>query len=133
MKKKINVLISHSGNNFCAQSDQVSGCYATSKDADELKIQFKQTVDFYLDSLAEDNEKLPFAKDGYELEFSYTTEALLQAYKDKLPFSALSKITGINQSLISHYANGIKKPRKKQSDRILTGFHEIGKELCALR
>ena len=43
--------------------------------------------------------------------------------------SALAARIGISQSLLSQYANGIKVPSQKQANRILTGIHELGKEL----
>ncbi|MBP3254000.1 MAG: hypothetical protein J6M30_05795 [Bacteroidales bacterium] len=76
MKKIINALISHSGKNFCVQSDSVAGCYATAKTAEQAKQEFIQAVDFYLDTLSVDGEQLPFEKGDYTMEFSYTTEAL---------------------------------------------------------
>ncbi|MBQ9253664.1 MAG: type II toxin-antitoxin system HicB family antitoxin [Bacteroidales bacterium] len=133
MKKIINVLVSHSGDNFCAESKDVQGCYATGKTVEEVKKEFSSVVEFHLECLSSDGEVLPIEKDNYELEFSFTTEALLQAYKDLLSFSVLSKVTGIDQELINNYANGEKRPTKKQSDKILMGFHRIGNELLAVK
>lgn len=39
---------------------------------------------------------------------------------------------GMNESLLSQYVNGKKKPSKKQVNRIVDGLHEIGKELIEL-
>jgi len=38
----------------------------------------------------------------------------------------------MNQSLLSQYVNGKKKPSKKQVERIVDGLHDIGKELIEL-
>jgi hypothetical protein len=38
----------------------------------------------------------------------------------------------INQHQLSHYANGIKKPRPEQRRRIVEGLHKIGRELIAV-
>ena len=35
----------------------------------------------------------------------------------------------INQSLLSHYVNGLKKPREQQLKRIVDGLHKIGSDL----
>lgn len=45
---------------------------------------------------------------------------------------ALSIRIGINQTLLSQYVNGHKKPSQKQVAKILTGIQEIGKELSSL-
>ncbi|MFN8320315.1 MAG: hypothetical protein U0V54_12930, partial [Saprospiraceae bacterium] len=39
---------------------------------------------------------------------------------------------GMNETLLSQYVNGIKKPSKKQVNRIVDGLHEIGRELMEL-
>ena len=42
---------------------------------------------------------------------------------------ALSKRLGMNQSLLSQYINGKKKPSSRQTKRILEGIHQLGREL----
>lgn len=39
---------------------------------------------------------------------------------------------GMNETLLSQYVNGIKKPSKKQVHRIVEGLHDIGRELMEL-
>ena len=46
--------------------------------------------------------------------------------------AAISKVSGINQHQLSHYANGIKNPRTAQRRRIVEGLHRIGRELIAV-
>ena len=38
----------------------------------------------------------------------------------------------MNNTLLSHYINGIKKPSQKQVEKILTGIKEVGRELMEL-
>ncbi|TSJ43892.1 helix-turn-helix transcriptional regulator [Mucilaginibacter corticis] len=45
---------------------------------------------------------------------------------------ALSARVGINNSLLSQYVTGVKKPSPKQVQRILTEVKNIGKELSEL-
>ena len=46
---------------------------------------------------------------------------------------ALSERIGINQSLLAQYIKGIKKPSPKQTNRILKGVQQVGKELAAIQ
>lgn len=46
---------------------------------------------------------------------------------------ALSERIGINQSLLAQYINGIKKPSATQTQRILKGIQQVGKELAAIQ
>ncbi len=57
------------------------------------------------------------------------TAALLHAYEPYVTLAAISRASGINQYQLSHYANGIKKPRPEQRKRIVDGLHKIGNEL----
>ncbi len=46
---------------------------------------------------------------------------------------ALSERIGINQSLLAQYIKGIKKPSPNQTQRILKGVQEVGKELASIQ
>jgi len=46
--------------------------------------------------------------------------------------TALAERIGMSQSLLSQYANGIKSPSEKQTNKILQGIRELGKELMQL-
>lgn len=46
---------------------------------------------------------------------------------------ALSERIGINQSLLAQYIKGLKKPSPRQTERILKGMQQIGKELSAIQ
>jgi len=44
----------------------------------------------------------------------------------------LARRIGMNESLLSQYVHGIKKPSAAQANRILAGIREIGQELSSL-
>ena len=67
-----------------------------------------------------------------EIEFRYDLESFFDFYK-VINAKALSKRIGMNQSLLTRYIRGIKKPSTAQSKRILEGVHQIGRELCEVR
>lgn len=46
---------------------------------------------------------------------------------------ALSERIGMNQSLLAQYIKGIKKPSANQTQRILDGVQQIGRELAEIR
>lgn len=46
---------------------------------------------------------------------------------------ALSERIGINQSLLAQYIKGSKKPSPTQTQRILKGIQQVGKELAAIQ
>ena len=46
---------------------------------------------------------------------------------------ALSDRIGMSQSLLAQYIKGIKKPSATQTQRILKGIQQVGKELAAIQ
>ncbi len=46
---------------------------------------------------------------------------------------ALSERIGMNQSLLAQYIKGIKKPSANQTQKILQGVQQIGRELAEIR
>ncbi len=63
-----------------------------------------------------------------EIKFQYDLESFFAFYK-VINAKALSQRIGMNQSLLSQYIKGIKKPSTIQTKRILEGVQKIGREL----
>lgn len=53
-------------------------------------------------------------------------------YYKEINAKSLSQRIGMNQTLLSQYVNGIKKPSVKQVKKILEGVQALGKELTQL-
>lgn len=66
-----------------------------------------------------------------ELQFEIDFKQFFEYYK-VINSKHLANRIGMNESLLSQYVNGKKKPSKKQVERIIDGLHEIGKELTEL-
>ena len=90
---------------------------------------------FHLQGYAEDGEAPQWWIDhDYEFEYNFIDAAtLLHIYSPDLTLAAISRATGINQTQLSHYANGVKTPRPAQRQRIVDGLHAIGRRLMAVR
>ena len=131
--KKVVVNIYYTGNNFNAYAPALTGCVSTAATLDEMKKNIKEAIEFHVESSLTDNEFIPDVFNGeYELEFILSTEALLNAYSDIFTKAALSRITGINERQLWHYASGMRKPRPAQRKRIEDGLHRLGEELLAV-
>ena len=133
MLEKVVVNIYYTGNNFNAYAPDLTGCVSTAATLNEKKKNIKEAIEFHIESSIADNETIPnIFKGEYELEFILSTEALLNAYSDIFTKAALSRITGINERQLWHYASGMRKPRPAQRKRIEDGLHRLGAELLAL-
>jgi transcriptional regulator with XRE-family HTH domain len=73
------------------------------------------------------------AKKKYEFEYKFHDgKSLLNAYSSYVTFAAISRVTGINQNLLSRYAKGQKNASSTQLKRIAEAIQKIGKELTAV-
>jgi hypothetical protein len=63
-----------------------------------------------------------------EIKLEYDLESFFSFYK-VINVKELSHRIGMNQSLLSQYINGIKKPSQAQTKRIVNGIRQIGIEL----
>lgn len=132
MQKSI-VEISFTGHNFAAYVPELPGCVATGDTPEEIKKNIKETIIFHVEGSLADNDPIPSKfKGDYELVYKFDTQTLLKYYKGIFTQSALERITGINQRQLSHYANGLKKPRRPQVKKIETALHRLGEELLAV-
>ncbi|MDR2841052.1 MAG: DNA-binding protein [Paludibacter sp.] len=64
-----------------------------------------------------------------ELEFKYDVSSFLSTYSNILTLSGLSRLTGINKGLLSHYATGRKRPRSSTVLKIKKSVHNFGNSL----
>lgn len=90
-----------------------------------------------LKAMALDAVNLTFEDKG----FIYTTDEIIlkpdlasffEFYK-VINAKALSERIGMNQSLLAQYINGNKKPSSSQTQRILKGVQQVGKELASIQ
>ena len=135
--KKIVVNVSWFGKNFGAAVDEsVPGAVVlTAKTFEQLQKDVPETLRFHVEGLIEDeDEEVPewLAKGEYELEWNLDTAALLQVCGQFATLAAISRASGVNERQLSHYANGTKKPRQPQRQRIVEGLHKIGRALIAV-
>ena len=124
--QKIKVLIGWM-NNYGAGSNDVPGCVATHKTLDGVKKAYTESLKWHLEALVADGDEIPeLLQSDYQLEFEMNTQALLHYFDGILTRSALSRVTGINERQLGHYATGHRNPRPAQRQRIIEGIHKIG-------
>ena len=80
-------------------------------------------------------DRVPLWLVNKEYDFKYKfldATSLLKAYSSYISLAVISRVSGINQNLLSQYANGLKKARPNQMKRIIEAINKIGKELSAV-
>ena len=77
-------------------------------------------------------EDLGFVYTIEEIKLKYDIESFFDFYK-VINAKALSQRIGMNQSLLAQYISGAKKPSTAQTQRILNGVQQIGRELAEIQ
>ncbi|MBO7139737.1 MAG: CopG family transcriptional regulator [Prevotella sp.] len=134
--EKIIVNVSWCDKNYGASlGENVPGAVVvTAKTYEELTEEVRESLKFHIEGMIADGDDVPqWLRDGeYEFEYHLDAAALLQMCSPYASIAAISRASGINKHQLSHYANGIKKPRPEQRRRIVEGIHKIGRELISL-
>ncbi len=123
--KTIEVIVEYAGKNLSAYIEGVP-IITVGNDLNEVKNNMREAISLYLED--NPNPCEPFTSD-FELTFRIDTATFINYYSNIFTKAALSRITGINERQLWHYAAGVHKPRKKQAEKIQTGIKMLAKEL----
>ena len=114
--KTVEVIVEHAGKNFSAY---IEGAPIITVGNDMREI--------------EDNPNTGELLVGeFELKFKIDAATFINYYSNIFTKAALSRITGINERQLWHYAAGVHKPRKTQLEKIQNGIKALTKELQAI-
>ena len=69
---------------------------------------------------------------AFTLKFKINATTFINYYSSIFTKAALSRITGINERQLWHYAAGVHKPRKQQLEKIQKGINALAEELAAI-
>lgn len=131
--EKIKVKIDWCDKNFGAVTDD--------ERLDGMVIVTASTYDKLINDLREaihehvEDENVPeWLKNGeFDFDEEFGAAALIRRCEQFTTLAAISRASGINQTLLTHYATGLKVPREKQRERIVAGLHHIGQTFMALK
>lgn len=120
LKKRINIIIEKTNTGYSAYSNDYPVA-TTAKDIPTLYRNLKEAFNLYF----EESNKFVTQK-NFRLRID-----MKQFFKHYKVLNArhLAERIGMDPSLLSQYINGKKTPSSKQVNRILSGIHQIGREL----
>ena len=122
-KSKFTFVIEKTDTGFSAYHRDLP-IFTTGQSASELYTNALEALNLFL----EDQE---IEATSANLNFDIDLEQFFSYYR-VLNAKFLAKRIGMNESLLSQYVQGHKKPSKKQMQKILNGIHEIGQELTQI-
>jgi len=130
---KINATLELGKDGYGVWFEELPHVFAFGDTVDEAKKDAKSALDGYIVALSKCNQTIPeILKDEYELIFKFDVDALLKYIDGTVTKTALAKASGIHHSQLSHYSSGLKKPRKQQREKIISGLHKLGRDLLSV-
>ena len=122
-KKKFRFIVEKTRTGFSAYSD-IHPVFTTGKTLTELNSNMLEAINFYLEE-----EELLAGPENIVLEIDL--KQFFEYYR-VINAKFLAERIGMNETLLSQYVKGRKKPSRHQVERILKGINEIGIELSEL-
>ena len=121
---KITIIVEKTKTGYSAYAEKYP-VYTVGKSLEELKSNILEAVNLLLEksgkSVTEDDLKILLDLPQF-FEFYKVINA-----------KALSERIGMNQSLLAQYIKGVKKPSPTQTNRILRGVQQVGRELAGVQ
>lgn len=127
------ILEKTSSGGYSAYLPELPGCISTGDTISEIKNRIREAVSFHIEGMRMENLPVPEEFDcEFDLAFKMDLASLFEWFSGILTKSGVSKITGMNQSLISQYVSGNKTPSSKQTKKIERALHNLGQELLEI-
>ena len=127
--KVVNVIVEHAGNNLSAFIEGAP-IVVVGNNIKELEKHTREAIELYLEACKELNTiPVEFLSGKIELRFKVDAATFINYYSNIFTKAALSRITGINERQLWHYAAGVHKPRKQQLEKIDKGIQTLAVEL----
>ena len=127
--KEVMVTVEYAGDNLSAYVEGAP-VIATGKNLHEIEQNMQEAVKVYLESCKELGiEPSESLKGEITLKFHIDAATFINYYSNIFTKAALSRITGINERQLWHYAAGVHKPRQRQLEKIQNGVFSLTKEL----
>ena len=126
--KTVEVIVEHAGKNLSAYIEGAP-IITVGNSMAEIESNMREAIDLYL----EDNPNpVDILTGKFELSFKIDAATFINYYSNIFTKAALSRITGINERQLWHYAAGVHKPRKQQLEKIQQGIRALTKELSSI-
>jgi len=122
-KKKIKMIVEKTETGFSAFSEEYP-VFTTGRTITELIDNAYEASNLYFE-----DQKIQISHENLKFEIDF--RQFFQYYK-VLNSKFLADKIGMNPTLLSQYVQGHKKPSETQTEKILSGIQQIGKELAEI-
>ena len=119
---KLTIIIERGKDQYAAWADTVPGIYAAGDTIDEVKNDVLNAIRIYKKNNSNIAEEL---KGDVEIEWTFDIESFMEYISGTFTKAALSRMTGINEKQLGHYASGLKKPRPATVEKIENALRQF--------
>ncbi|MDR0765970.1 MAG: type II toxin-antitoxin system HicB family antitoxin [Odoribacteraceae bacterium] len=131
--KQIKACLEVGKDGYGVSFEEIPNVFGFGETVDEAKADARNAIETFIAALTRCGQPVPeVLQEPYELVFEFDVEALLKHIDGIVTKTALAKVTGINVTQLCHYSSGLKKPRKEQRERIISGIRKLGNELLSV-
>jgi hypothetical protein len=122
---KIKIIVEKTSTGYSAYADKYP-VFTSGHDVTELQSNILEAMNFYF---GEAKSKTFVSKKNLEIKFS------IPSFFDLYPINVkhFANRIGMNYTLLAQYVQGRKKPSDKQTEKIVEGLQEIGRELSEVK
>lgn len=118
----------HAGKNLSAYIEDAP-VITVGNNMKEIENNMREAIGLYLENNPNPCKVL---SGEFELKFKIDAATFINYYSSIFTKAALSRITGINERQLWHYAAGVHKPRKTQLAKIQDGIKSLSAELSSI-
>lgn len=130
--RAVEVIVENAGDNLSAYIEGAP-VMTVGNDVKVIEKNMKEAVELYLESCKDMNiAPVEVLQGEFTLKFKIDAATFINYYSSIFTKAALSRITGINERQLWHYAAGVHKPRKQQLEKIQRGINALTEELSAI-
>jgi predicted RNase H-like HicB family nuclease len=131
--KAVIVIVERTDTGYSAYVDGVDGIITVGDTFAELRGNMGEAIDVFLEASKEFNAEIPEILSGdYSLNFKFDVQTFFEWLSKSMTQKGLSDIAEMNETLISQYSTGVKKPGPKQLKRMETALHRFADDLQAI-
>lgn len=129
----VNVVVEKTNTGYSAYMPDFPGVVSVGDTFNELRNNIQEAIALYIETSIEFGDTIPEVLSmEYQLSFRFEIQTLMEWLSKVMSQKGLSDIADMNESLVSQYANGIKKPGPKQLKRMEHALHRFADDLQAI-
>jgi len=125
--ESLKIIIEKSSDYYDAYAENCDGIYGAGNTVEEAKNSVLEGLNLFVKYNKDNLPKI--LRGDYIIEYYFDVHSFLKHYSTIFTKSALQRMTGINQTQLTHYVSGFRKPSKRTVEKLNVAISLLSKEL----